>query len=204
MLFDDIYTIPAKNGQALYKDKGSKFFAYAFAVFNEGDIKKCLDDLKKQYPDATHHCYAWILNPDKSAQRANDDGEPANTAGRPILRQILSKGLTNTLVVVVRYFGGTLLGAGGLITAYGEAAKLALDDAGKEEKQIEGVFEAVYDYGVENDVFRFLRTLGGNISSVDKQEKATVSFTVRKSKVEEVNNLWHDFRNFELKFIGYQ
>jgi uncharacterized YigZ family protein len=204
VLFDDSYTIPAKQGHALYKDRGSKFFAYSYPVFSDEDIKTCLDDLKKQYPDASHHCYAWVLHPDKSAQRANDDGEPNNTAGKPILRQILSKGLTNVLVVVVRYFGGTLLGAGGLINAYGDAAKLALDDAGTEEKLIEGLFEAEYDYGVENDIFRFLRTLGANISSIDKQQKAKIQFTVRKTKVEEVNNLWHDFRNFELKFIGYK
>lgn len=203
MLFDDTYTIPAKTGEALLKDRGSKFFAYAYAVFSDDDIKARLEELRAQYPDATHHCYAWVLNPDKSAQRANDDGEPTNTAGKPILRQIASKGLTNVLVVVVRYFGGTLLGAGGLITAYGNAAKMALDEAGVEEKLIEGQFSAVYNYDVEGDVFRFLRTLGAQIQSVDKQEQGKVVFTVRKSKVEEVHNLWHDFRNFELSFIGY-
>ena len=165
--------------------------------------KSLVVELKNQYADASHHCYAWVLNPDKSAQRANDDGEPSNTAGKPILRQIASKGLTNVLVVVVRYFGGTLLGAGGLITAYGNAAKLALDEAGIEEKLIEGSFSAVYNYDAEGDVFRFLRTLGAQILSVDKQVQGKVIFTVRKSKVEEVHNLWHDFRNFELSFIGY-
>jgi uncharacterized YigZ family protein len=203
MLFDDTYTIPAQTGEALLKDRGSKFFAYAYPVFNDEDIKTRLEELKNQYADASHHCYAWVLNPDKSAQRANDDGEPSNTAGKPILRQIASKGLTNVLVVVVRYFGGTLLGAGGLITAYGNAAKLALDEAGIEEKLIEGSFSAVYNYDAEGDVFRFLRTLGAQILSVDKQVQGKVIFTVRKSKVEEVHNLWHDFRNFELSFIGY-
>lgn len=203
MLFDDTYTIPSHTGEALLKDRGSKFFAYAYPVFNDDDIKTRLEELKAQYPDATHHCYAWVLNPDKSAQRANDDGEPANTAGKPILRQIISKGITNVLVVVVRYFGGTLLGAGGLITAYGNAAKMALDEAGVEEKLIEGQFTATYDYAAEGDVFRFIRTLGAQIVSVDKQEQGKVGFTVRKSKVEEVQNLWHDFRNFELSFIGY-
>lgn len=203
MLFDDTYTIPAHTGEALLKDRGSKFFAYAYTVFGDEDIKNRLEELKAKYPDATHHCYAWVLNPDKSAQRANDDGEPVNTAGKPILRQIASKGLTNVLVVVVRYFGGTLLGAGGLITAYGNAAKMALEEAGVEEKLIEGQFSALYNYDVEGDVFRFLRTLGAQILSVDKQEQGKVLFTVRKSKVEEVHNLWHDFRNFELSFIGY-
>lgn len=203
MLFDDSYFIPAKAAEAQYKDRGSKFFAYAFPVFSEEDIKNRLGELKKQYPDATHHCYAWILNPDKSAQRANDDGEPANTAGRPILRQILSKGLTNTLVIVVRYFGGTLLGAGGLITAYGEAAKLALEGAGKEERQIKGLYTAVCDYAVENDLYRYLRTLDAKIESVRKEDKATIVFSVRKSKIEEAQNLWNDYRNFALEFKGY-
>lgn len=204
MLFDDSYTIPAKVGEALYKDRGSKFFAFALPVFSEADIKTRLEELRKKYPDATHHCYAWVLYPDKSARRENDDGEPNNTAGKPIMRQITSLGLTNVLVVVVRYFGGTMLGAGGLITAYGEAAKMALEAAGKEEKQIEAEFEALFDYAVENDVYRFIRTIGGKIQSVTKTEKGTVVFTVRKNKVESVHHLWQDFRNFELNFIRYQ
>lgn len=91
MLFDDSYTVPFKNGEALLKEKGSKFFAYTFFVESEGEIKEQLDGLKAKYPDANHHCYAWVLHPDKSAQRANDDGEPNNTAGKPILRQITAK-----------------------------------------------------------------------------------------------------------------
>src|SRR5215212_6944984 len=111
-MLPDFYNIPAKAGEALYKDKGSKFYAFVFPVFSEEDSKVRLNELKQKYPDASHHCFAWILHPDKSAQRASDAGEPANTAGKPILRQITANDLTNTLVVVVRYFGGTLLGAG--------------------------------------------------------------------------------------------
>lgn len=203
MLFDDSYTIPAQSGEALLKEKGSKFFAFAFLVTSDEDIKQKLDEVKAKYPDANHHCYAWVLHPDKSAQRANDDGEPNNTAGKPILRQIVAKNLTNTLVIVVRYFGGTLLGVSGLINAYGGAAKLALAEAGAEEKIINGLFELEYDYTAEGDVFRFVKTLGGEITSVDKQAKGKVTFTIRKTKVEEVHNLWHDFRSFELTFKGY-
>ena len=203
MLFDDSYTIPAASGEALLKEKGSKFLAFSFFVENEEQIKEQLDALKIKYPDANHHCYAWVLHPDKSAQRANDDGEPNNTAGKPILRQITALNLTNVLVVVVRYFGGTLLGVGGLINAYGNAAKLALEQAGSEEKIMNGLFELEYDYSAEGDVFRFVKTLGGEITSVDKQAKGKVNFTIRKTKVEEVHNLWHDFRSFELTFKGY-
>lgn len=106
-------------------------------------------------------------------------------------------------MVVVRYFGGTLLGVSGLINAYGSAAKLALEEAGAEEKIINGLFELEYDYAAEGDVFRFIKTLGGEITSVDKQAKGKVTFTIRKTKVEEVHNLWHDFRSFQLTFKGY-
>lgn len=204
MFFDDNYTVPKVSGEALLKEKGSKFLAYAFRVDSEEDIKKHLDELKAQYPDANHHCYAWVLHPDKSAQRANDDGEPNNTAGKPILRQIMSLNLTNVLVVVIRYFGGTLLGVSGLISAYGGAAKLALEQAGAEEKLINGLFTIEYEYAAEGDVFRFIKTLGAEITSVDKQATGKVNFIIRKSKVEEAHNLWHDFRSFKLDFIGYK
>ncbi|HYG15097.1 MAG TPA: YigZ family protein, partial [Bacteroidia bacterium] len=146
----------------------------------------------------------WILHPDKSAQRASDAGEPANTAGKPILRQITANDLTNTLVVIVRYFGGTLLGAGGLINAYGEAARLAIEAAGTEQKQVEAYFTVRYNYEVENDIFRFIRTVGGNIKSIDKQETVKIEFAVLKKKFETVKSLWNDFRNFELEFNGYK
>lgn len=203
MLFDDSYTVPAQTGEAFLKEKGSKFFAFAYPVQSEDEIKEKLEELRAKYPDANHHCYAWVLNPDKSAQRANDDGEPNNTAGKPILRQIMSANLTNVLVVVVRYFGGTLLGVSGLISAYGGAGKMALAEAGADEKQINGIFDIDYEYAAEGDVFRFVKTLGGEITSVDKQAKGKVTFTIRKTKVEEVHNLWHDFRSFELSFKGY-
>ncbi len=203
MLFDDSYTIPAQSGEALLKEKGSKFFAFTFLVYSQEDIKEKLNTLKAKYADANHHCYAWVLHPDKSAQRANDDGEPNNTAGKPILRQITAANLTNILVVVVRYFGGTLLGVSGLINAYGSAAKWALEAAGSEEKIINGVFELEFDYPAEGDVFRFVKTLDGKITSVDKQAKGKVTFTIRKTKVEEVHNLWQDFRSFQLIFKGY-
>lgn len=203
-MLPDSYNIPAAAGEALYKDKGSKFYAFAYRVFSEDEIKTHLHELKKKYPDASHHCFAWVLHPDKSAQRASDAGEPANTAGKPILRQIISSDLTNTLVVVVRYFGGTLLGAGGLINAYGEAARLAIEAAGIEQKQVEAYFTARYNYEVENDIFRFIRTVGGNIKSIDKKETVVIEFSVLKKNFEKVKTLWNDFRNFELDFNGYK
>ena len=122
MLFEDTYHMPINTSKGLYKEKGSKFIAYAFPVFSDEDVKVLLEEIQKKEYAARHHCYAYTLHPDKSAWRANDDGEPANTAGKPILGQIQSKDLTNILIVVVRYFGGIKLGVGGLITAYRAAA----------------------------------------------------------------------------------
>src|SRR5262245_12954892 len=140
MLFSDSYTEIISDGKANMRERGSKFFAFSFPVKNEDEVKSRLRELRELYPDATHHCYAFVLNPDQSAQRANDDGEPSNSAGKPILRIIISAGLTNTLVVVVRYFGGTQLGIPGLIQAYGDSAKLALEASERKEKYVEDFF----------------------------------------------------------------
>jgi putative IMPACT (imprinted ancient) family translation regulator len=107
-LFSDVYYEVERDAEFVLRERGSKFFAYVYAVRGEKDIKEKLDGLKRMYPDATHHCYAWVMGARGEAQRANDDGEPGNSAGRPILRVVISAGLTNVLVVVVRYFGGTL------------------------------------------------------------------------------------------------
>jgi uncharacterized YigZ family protein len=127
-MINEFHTI-AKPTEGFYKEKGSKFLAFAFHVQTEEDIKENLEALRKQYYDARHHCYAYIFGLKNQAFRANDDGEPNHSAGDPILGQIRSKNLTNCLVVVVRYFGGTKLGVGGLITAYKTAAEEALEKA---------------------------------------------------------------------------
>ena len=127
MMFDDTYKMLSAPGEGLYKEKGSKFIATAFTVMSEDEVKSALAEVKKKYYDARHHCYAYMIGPDKACFRSSDDGEPSGTAGKPILNQILSKDVTNVCVIVVRYFGGTLLGTGGLIVAYREASKAALD-----------------------------------------------------------------------------
>jgi uncharacterized YigZ family protein len=132
----DTYLTIAATSLGEFKEKGSKFLAYAYFVSNESDIKEKLDLLKKEHFKATHHCYAYRLGTDGKNYRANDDGEPSGTAGRPILGQIDSFGLTNLLIVVVRYYGGTKLGTSGLINAYRESAKEALSNAEKIEKII--------------------------------------------------------------------
>src|SRR5260370_2947030 len=127
MLFDDTYLTIEKVSEGIFRDRGSKFIAYAHPIYTDQDIKNIVADLKKENPKANHHCWAMRWSTDRSVFRVNDDGEPSGTAGRPILNTLLSRNLTNVAVVVVRYFGGTLLGVPGLINAYRTAAELALN-----------------------------------------------------------------------------
>ena len=136
MLFTDTYKTITADARGLYKDRGSRFIAIAMPVTSQEEIRMKLEALRKEYHDARHHCYAWVLAPDRLTWRVNDDGEPSGTAGRPILGQINSRELTNILVVVIRYFGGTLLGVSGLINAYRSAASDALANANIAERQV--------------------------------------------------------------------
>ena len=138
-MFDDTYKMLSAPGEGLYKEKGSKFIATAFTVTSEEEVKQALAEVKKKYYDARHHCYAYMIGPDKSCFRSSDDGEPSGTAGKPILNQILSKDVTNVCVIVVRYFGGIKLGVSGLINAYKTAARDALDNAVVIEKTVDEV-----------------------------------------------------------------
>ncbi|MCK9452893.1 MAG: YigZ family protein [Bacteroidales bacterium] len=156
-MFDDTYTIITNSGEGLYKDKGSKFIAHAFHVSNETEAKEAIEEIKKKFHDARHHCYAYMIGPDKSCFRSNDDGEPSGTAGKPILNQILSKDITNVCVVVVRYFGGTKLGVSGLINAYKSAAREALDQAKVEERTVDEVYSLEFEYPLMNEVMRILK-----------------------------------------------
>jgi uncharacterized YigZ family protein len=140
-----------------FKEKGSKFLAFVYSVTSEPEIKERIADLKKKYFDARHHCYAYILGPDKAKFRANDDGEPNHSAGDPILGQIRSKNLTNVLVVVIRYFGGVKLGVGGLIAAYKSAAEEALNNATVIEKEIAELFTLEYGYASTPEVMRLVK-----------------------------------------------
>ncbi|WP_276133894.1 IMPACT family protein [Polluticoccus soli] len=151
------YRTIAASTTAEFKDRGSKFLAYAYAVSTTADIKEKLQRLKKEHPKAVHHCYAYRLGTNGMQYRANDDGEPSGSAGKPILGQIDSAGLTNVLVVVVRYFGGTLLGVPGLINAYKTSTADALSAAPVTEKWIEEKFEIHFDYPVMGEVLYLLK-----------------------------------------------
>ena len=128
-MLNNTYKEVKTHTTGIYKEKGSKFIAYSYPVYSEQEVKEKLEEVKKIEHSARHHCYAYILHPDKSAQRANDDGEPSSTAGKPILGQILSNDLTNILIVVVRYFGVVKLGISGLIRSYKTAASDVITDA---------------------------------------------------------------------------
>jgi uncharacterized YigZ family protein len=163
------YATIAAPTTALFKDRGSKFLAYAYPVMNTNDIKERLQALKKEHPKAVHHCLAWRLGTDGTQFRASDDGEPSGSAGRPILGQIDSAGYTNVLVVVVRYFGGTLLGVPGLINAYKTVCADALKEASPVEKWIEEPVSLNFDYGVMSEVLYHLKQADATIYKQDLQ-----------------------------------
>jgi uncharacterized YigZ family protein len=153
----DSYKTITDRGDGLYKEKGSKFIAIAFHVNSEEDVKQRLSEVRKEYFDARHHCYAYVLGANKSQFRANDDGEPSGSAGKPILNQIYSFELTNVLVVVVRYFGGIKLGVSGLVTAYKVAAREALTNAPSEIKTVDEYLGISFTYPLMNEVMRIMK-----------------------------------------------
>ena len=154
---EDTFKTISTPSEGLFKDKGSKFIAYAYPVTSEDQIKEIVQSIKKEHYSARHHCYAWRLGHEKLLFRANDDGEPSSTAGKPILGQIQSFDLTNILIVVVRYFGGTLLGVSGLINAYRNAALDAINQAEIVEKLVEKDLLIEFDYGAMNDVMKLFK-----------------------------------------------
>ncbi len=192
MLFSDTYNEITQNAEASLRERGSKFLAYSYIVYNELEVKKQLNELKSKYPDATHHCYAYVIGQGSEAQRANDDGEPSNSAGRPILRAILSKQLTNVLVVVVRYFGGTLLGIPGLIESYGAAAALVLNQSGKVEKMMEEQFSMKTDFQHEQEIHRILNHFQVRILNREYSEKVQYTIAIRKNQVMQFEKMTND------------
>ena len=158
-MLSDVFKGLANDGQGIFRDKGSKFIGFARTLNHEDELKSVLQEIKKLHPSARHFCYAYRINPLQERWRANDDGEPASSAGRPIYNQIRSAELFNTIVVVVRYFGGTLLGIPGLIQAYGEAAKLAIEDARPSLKTIKVPFKVRCPYPNSGELMQRLKML---------------------------------------------
>ena len=180
-MFEDTYKTIREPSQGVYKEKGSKFLAFAYPIATEAEVKARLEELRKQYYDARHHCYAYILGADKAAYRINDDGEPSSTAGKPIYGQLLSHDLTNILIVVVRYFGGIKLGVPGLINAYKTATKDALDNAIIIEKKITEVYNLQFTYEQMNSVMKILKDEELPQSNQKFELDCSLDFSVRQS-----------------------
>ncbi|MDB5192954.1 MAG: YigZ family protein [Segetibacter sp.] len=180
------YNTIEKPSMAEFKDRGSKFIAYAFPIQTADDFKKHLLALKKEHPKANHHCFAYRLGRDGNSFRVSDDGEPSGSAGKPILGQLDSKGLANVLVVVVRYFGGTLLGVPGLINAYKSAAALALQLTPFTQKQVMKDYSLQFDYTQLNDVMMVVKQFGCEVKKQEQQLFCEMVIGVPKSRVDEV------------------
>lgn len=185
-----------------FKDKGSKFYAYAYPLKNEDEVKRLVASLKKEHHSARHHCYAWRLGTDEIRTRANDDGEPSSSAGKPILGQLQSYNVTNILVVVVRYFGGTLLGVSGLINAYRLATIEALNNAHILSKFIEIQYELEFEYAMLNTVMNKLKQDNYDIVTTDFQESCRLTFKARKSEDERAFGTFNEIYGIEIKRLN--
>ena len=186
MTQDDTYNMLATRGEGLYKEKGSKFIASAFTVMSEDEAKAAIADIRKEYFDARHHCYAYMIGPDKKTFRASDDGEPSGTAGKPILNQILSKDVTNVCVVVTRYFGGIKLGTSGLINAYKTASREALDNAQVVEKTINEIYSLEFEYPLMNDVMRIMKEENLDTLNPRFEMDCYMEFSTRKNAASKI------------------
>lgn len=188
MLFEDTYKTLEERCTGLFKEKGSKFIAWAVPVKTEEEVKLVLEELRKEYYDARHHCYAYILGPDKSAWRANDDGEPSGTAGKPIHGQLLSFDLTNVLIVVIRYFGGTKLGVSGLINAYKTAAREAIISGKIIELTVNEVYKIEFPYESMNEIMRIIKEESAQIIDNQFINNCIITYTIRKRDADKVNS----------------
>ncbi len=192
----DTYRTIASVSEGIYKEKGSKFLSFAIPVKEVDEVKEIVKDYKKRFFDARHVCYAYMLGPERLDFRANDDGEPSGTAGRPILGQINSHELTNILIVVVRYFGGILLGTGGLITAYKEATIDALNQADIVEKTVDVKFSISFDYMLMNEAMRIIKDVNAQVIDQKFDNLCFMQISIRKqdadllySKLKKINGI---------------
>lgn len=196
------YNTIQKRTEGLYKEKGSKFLAFAYPVASEEQIKEIQEELRKTYYDARHHCYAWVLGMDNQQWRANDDGEPAHSAGDPILGQIRSFELTNVLVVVIRYFGGTKLGVGGLINAYKEATAAALSKARRIEIFETRELEMRFPYDMMSTAERLIVDYNIDVIDRDFQLACKITGSIKKDYIEDFRAKTADLYTMEFKITG--
>ncbi|MBK8493692.1 MAG: YigZ family protein [Chitinophagaceae bacterium] len=198
----DFYTTIEKPSSAEFKDRGSKFIAFAFPVESADDFKKQLQFLKKEHPKAVHHCFAYRIGTDGNNFRSSDDGEPSGTAGKPILGQVDSKGITNVAVIVVRYWGGTMLGVPGLINAYKTSAALALQVTPVVEKQIEVNYSIEFDYTQMNDVMMVMKQFNCTIHANEMKLFCNIKAGIPKNRLDGVLNRLEDLQHVTVKKAG--
>lgn len=198
----DSYLTIEKYTEAIYKEKGSKFLAFAYPVNNQDEIKQILTDLRKKYYDATHHCYAYILGFDKEEFRMNDDGEPSSTAGKPIYGQLLSNNLTNVLVVVVRYFGGTKLGVSGLIKAYKTSTQVCLESAVIVEKKVMRFYKISFAYDKMNAVMSFLKQINAQQKHHSFDNECSIDVLINEEYSNKFEEEISKISNVKFSFFG--
>lgn len=183
-MIDEYKTITNKIGEGTYSEKRSKFLAFSHHVETLDEVKEIVASYRKKYYDARHVCYAYKLGAERTEFRANDDGEPSSTAGKPILGQINSNDLTDILIIVVRYYGGVNLGTGGLIVAYKAAAALAIEDSVQETRQVEELVKYDFPYVMMNDVMRVVKEMQPRIVSQEYDNTCSITLSIRKSEAE--------------------
>lgn len=197
---EDVYkTIEKPSTETLFKEKGSKFFGYTFPVLNENDVKICLETLRKKHHAARHFCYAYQLGIEKTQYRANDDGEPNNSAGLPIYGQIQSFEVTNILIVSVRYFGGTKLGVGGLISAYKTSAQLALEASDILTKTINIKYKLKFNYDLMNAVMRIVKEKNIEIINQKLEMDCEYIISIRKKDAQTIFKIFNNLYKVEIK-----
>ena len=200
-IMKDTYKTIKNISQGYFRDRGSKFIAFAIPVQSESEIKDHLAGLRKEYYDARHYCYAWILGTDWSQYRINDDGEPSGSAGRPIHGQLLSSDLTNILVVIIRYFGGIKLGIPGLINAYRSATKDALENASIETRIIKDLFELKYQYPLMNDVMRIIKDEQLEQLTTKFEMECMIEISIRQKRSKPVSEKFKKIRGLSIHYL---
>lgn len=201
MLFDDTYKTLEHRSEGVFRDKGSKFIGYAYPIREETEIKPILTSLKAEHSKARHFCWAMRLTPNRSVFRINDDGEPSGTAGRPILNTLLSADLTNVLIVVVRYFGGTLLGVPGLINAYKSSSVEAIKANNIITKTVNDIYELSFEYVLMNEVMRVIKDEHLTVLKQTFDSSCSVQIEIRKGQLNVVLNKLEKVEGIKLTFL---
>lgn len=194
-------TIKSPVENILLKEKGSKFIGFAFPVDDEAELKKSLGKIREEHPKATHHCYAYRLGIKGENYRANDDGEPSGSAGLPIYNQLLAHEITNVLVIVVRYYGGTKLGVSGLVKTYKESAKITLEEAEIVKKELESEIEISFGFSQQNQIFTLLSKFEGRILDFLSDEKCVITAKIKTSQKENISEQLSEMQNISFKVL---